>query len=130
VGNGQVPEQVLVLLVEDEFLIAEVVEDALVQGGYEVHREASGDGAIARLNGNKGYSGLVTDVRLRGKTTGWEVARHARRTDPEMAVIYMSGDSGHSYQAEGVPHSIFVQKPFVPDQITTVVSALLNERPQ
>jgi CheY-like chemotaxis protein len=124
------PEQVLVLLVEDEFLIAEVVEDALVQGGYVVDREVSGDGAIARLDETKDYSGLVTDVRLRGQTTGWEVARHARRTSPDMAVIYMSGDSGHAYQSEGVPHSTFVQKPFVPDQITTAISTLLNERLQ
>jgi CheY-like chemotaxis protein len=116
--------------VEDEFLIAEVVEDALIHGGYVVHREEAGDGAIARLDGTNGYSGIVTDIRLRGKTTGWEVARHARRTDSSIAVIYMSGDSGDAYQAEGVPHSTFVQKQFVPDQITTAISTLLNERAQ
>jgi hypothetical protein len=35
-GHGEkseVPEQVLVLIVEDEILIAELVEHALVQGG-------------------------------------------------------------------------------------------------
>jgi CheY-like chemotaxis protein len=129
-GTDEVPEQVWVLLAEDEFLIAEVVEDALVSGGYVVQRVASGDSALVELDGAKHFSGLVTDIRLRGQITGWEVARHARRVNPDIAVIYVSGDSAHAYEAEGVPHSTFVQKPFVPDQITTAISTLLNERPQ
>jgi CheY-like chemotaxis protein len=92
-----VSEKVVVLVVEDEILIAELIEHALVEGGYAVHREATGD-----------------------------VAHHARRLNPDIAVVYTSGDSGHAYKAEGVPGSTFVQKPFVPDQVTTAVSTLLN----
>lgn len=124
------PDEVLVLLVEDEFLIAELVEDALVKAGYAVHREATGDKAIEQLDGTKHFAGLVTDIRLPGQVTGWDIAHHARTLDQEIVVVYTSGDSGHEYKAEGVPGSTFVQKPFVPDQITTAVSMLLNKQPE
>lgn len=124
------PEQLSILLVEDELLIAELVIEALARGGYDVHHELTGEGATNQLEGARHFSGLVTDVRLPGQTTGWDVARHARRLNPKIAVVYTSGDSGQTYQAEGVPQSRFVQKPFVPDQIITAVSTLLNETPQ
>jgi CheY-like chemotaxis protein len=117
----------LILLVEDEFLIAELVEYALLRSGYAVHREPTGDKAIAQLDGAKDFIGLVTDIRMPGQATGWDVARHARRLNPSMAVVYTSADSGHAYQAEGVPGSTFVQKPFVPEQVTTALSTLLSE---
>jgi CheY-like chemotaxis protein len=132
-GHGEkseVPEQVLVLIVEDEILIAELVEHALVHGGYAVHRETTGARAIAALDGTKHFSGLVTDIRMPGRMTGWDVARHARRANPDIAVVYTGGDAGHAHRTEGVPSSTFVQKPFVPDQVTTAVSILLNETPR
>jgi CheY-like chemotaxis protein len=122
------PDEVTVLLVEDEFLIAELVEDALLQCGYAVHREATGDRAMAALDGRRQFSGVVTDIRLPGRMSGWEVAQHARRLNPDIVVVYMSGDSARAYEAEGVPHSTFVQKPFMPEQVTTAVSRWLNER--
>jgi CheY-like chemotaxis protein len=93
-----------------------------------VHRETTGDRAIAALDGTKHFSGLVTDIRMPGRTTGWDVAHHARRANPDIAVVYTSGDSGHAHRTEGVPGSTFVQKPFVPDQVTTAVSTRSTRR--
>lgn len=120
-------DKVLILLVEDEFLIAQMVEEALVEGGYAVHCESRGERAITELDGDKSFAALITDIRLAGETTGWDVAHHARRLKHDIAVVYMSGDSGHAYEAEGVPDSTFLHKPFAPDQLTTAVSTLLND---
>jgi hypothetical protein len=57
---------------------------------------------------------------------GWELARLARQHDPGRGILYVSGDSGHSWAAQGVPHSIFLPKPFAPTQLVEAVSNLLN----
>lgn len=71
---------------------------------------------------------VITDIRLGGKRklTGWDVARHAREQNTEIAVIYMSGDSGVDWSAQGVPNSVLVVKPFAMSQISTALANLLN----
>jgi hypothetical protein len=46
--------------------------------------------------------------------------------DPEMAVIYMTGDSGADWASKGVPKSVLVTKPFAPAQIVAAIAQLLN----
>lgn len=120
------PEAVNILVVEDEFLIQELIKDALVEAGYEPHCEDRGQRALKALDGSGTFAGLVTDVRLADDVSGWEVAHHARAANREIAVIYISGDSGGDYSVEGVPGSTFIQKPFAEDQIVTAISTLLN----
>ena len=36
-------------------------------------------------------------------------------------------DSAHLWTAEGVPHSVLVQKPFAVAQVTTAIAQLINE---
>jgi DNA-binding response OmpR family regulator len=69
---------------------------------------------------------LVTDIGLRGKIDGWEVARQAREIDPQFPVVYMSGKSAEDWGSKGVPNSIMLSKPFAPAQLVTAVSNLLN----
>ncbi|MGE5500489.1 MAG: response regulator, partial [Ignavibacteriales bacterium] len=72
---------------------------------------------------------LVTDVNLGRGESGWDVARHGRELVAGLPVVYVSGDSGHDWQARGVPGSILVQKPFAPAQIVTAVATVLNDAP-
>jgi hypothetical protein len=44
-----------------------------------------------------------------------------------MPVVYMTGDRGNQWAANGVPGSILVSKPFVPAQLLTAIATLLNE---
>lgn len=125
------PEQSLaILVVEDEQLIWELVEDALVDGGFEAEVAATGEEAVTLLQGtNSKYRALVTDINLAGTVDGWEVARCARAIDPNFPIIYMSGGSSHQWPVHGVPHSILIAKPFAPAQLITAVSNLLNAGP-
>jgi DNA-binding response OmpR family regulator len=70
----------------------------------------------------------VTDINLVGRFNGREVARAARKADPNFPVAYISGAAVHEWPVQGVPNSIILQKPFAPAQLTTAVSQLLNER--
>jgi two-component system, OmpR family, response regulator len=69
----------------------------------------------------------VTDIRLGAETSGWEIGRRARQHNSAIAIVYISGDSAGQYSAEGVPGSVMIQKPFVPDQIVTALSTQLNQ---
>jgi DNA-binding response OmpR family regulator len=61
-----------------------------------------------------------------GKTTGWEVAKHAREISATIPVIYMTGEGAAGWAVNGVPNSILLLKPFAPAQLLTAVSQLLN----
>jgi len=118
-----------VLLVEDDDAIQGIVEEALREGGFESTSAKTGEEAVTLLKGRLvAYCALVTDINLLGSLTGWEVARAARETDPNLPVVYISGAAAHDWPAQGVPNSIILQKPFALAQLTTAVSQLLNER--
>ncbi len=117
----------LILVVEDDLVVQGLLEDALVAGGFEVAKASSGEEAIRMFDaGEAEYRALITDVNLGTEVTGWNVAKHARELHPELAVIYMTGASGHQWASEGVPNSILIPKPFAPAQIVTAISQLLN----
>ena len=122
--NQNVP---VILVVEDEALIQTFVEQALSDGGFETAVVASGEEAVTLLNGDKGkYRALVTDINLRGKMEGWQVAQHAREIEPDFPVVYMSGAAAADWTSKGVPNSIMLSKPFAPAQLVTAISNLLN----
>lgn len=123
-------QSLAILIVEDEPLIQAIVEDALVEGGFEAEVTATGEEAVTLLQGtNNRYRALVTDINLSGDVDGWEVAKCARTIDPAFPIIYMTGGSGHNWPINGVPNSVLLTKPFAPAQLVTAVSNLLNASP-
>jgi CheY-like chemotaxis protein len=126
-GCEVVPDLIIVLVVEDDQLVQSLVEETLIDGGFEPTIVTSGEEAVALLKGHKDkYRALVTDINLQGKMDGWEVAQHAREIDPEFPVVYMSGAAAGDWASKGVPNSIMLSKPFAPAQLLTAVSNLLN----
>jgi DNA-binding NtrC family response regulator len=122
-----VSEGPLILVVEDEYELQGIVEEALRDGGFEAESLSSGEEALTLFRGRvKNYKVLVADVNLRGRLSGWDVAKQIREIDPECPVVYMTGAGGHEWASRGVPRSILLQKPFAPAQLVTAVSQLLN----
>jgi DNA-binding response OmpR family regulator len=120
----------VILVIEDEDLIQTVVEEALTAGGFATDVVASGEEALTLFSGGlRSYKALVTDVGLKGRLSGWEVAAKIRETDPGFPVIYMSGAHADEWASRGVPNSIMLAKPFAPAQIVTAVAQLLNSAP-
>jgi CheY-like chemotaxis protein len=115
-----------VLLADDEVLIRDLVEEALTDAGYQVTAAATGAEALAALEEDGGFVGLVTDINFGGPPVGWEVASRAREINSTIAVVYITGDSGHEWSARGVPQSTVVTKPFAPSQIAVAIANLLN----
>jgi DNA-binding response OmpR family regulator len=125
---GELP--VVVLVIEDEYPIQGIVEDALTEGGFATDILSSGEEALTLFRGRlKNYKALVTDVSLKGRLNGWEVAAQIRETDPAFPVVYMSGARADEWASKGVPNSIMLAKPFAPAQLVTAISQLLNSVP-
>jgi DNA-binding response OmpR family regulator len=123
----QVTDLPVILVIEDEYPIQDLVEDALAEGGFATDILSSGEEALTLFQGGlKKYKALVTDVALKGRLNGWEVAAQIRETDPTFPVVYMSGAHADEWASRGVPNSIMLAKPFAPAQLVTAVAQLLN----
>jgi DNA-binding response OmpR family regulator len=125
-----VDELPTILVVEDEYPVQGIVEDALTEGGFATDILSSGEEAMTLFKGRlKNYKALVTDVNLKGRLNGWDVARQIREIEPGCPVVYMTGVAGDEWTSQGVPNSILLQKPFAPAQLVTAVSQLINSVP-
>jgi DNA-binding response OmpR family regulator len=117
----------VILVIEDDPPVQVVIEDALTEGGFEPAIAPSGEEAVTLLKGGRTkYRALVTDISLRGRMDGWEVARQARAIDAAFPIIYITGAHANQWASQGVPNSILLTKPFAPAQLVTAVSQLLN----
>jgi hypothetical protein len=74
------------------------------------------DEAVKLLNNSETkYRALVTAIQLGlGTLIGWGVARHARSSDPELAIVYMTGDSAAEWASEGRAEQCPLTQPLPP----------------
>ena len=94
--------KVLIFVVEDEHLVRELLEHALVENGFAVENAESGEEAIRLLDASGAdYRALVTDVNLApGKLTGWDVAKRGREINPDLPVVYMAGGEAQDWASK------------------------------
>jgi DNA-binding response OmpR family regulator len=122
-----VDELPIILVIEDEYPVQGLVEEWLADGGFVAEILSSGEEALTLFkSGLKNYNALVTDVNLKGRLSGWDVARQIREINPVFPVVYMTGAAADEWASQGVPNSILLAKPFAPAQLVTAVAQLLN----
>lgn len=121
-------EEPLILVIEDDYPLQGWVEGALIDAGFNTDILSSAEEALTLFKGGaKSYKALVTDVNLKGRLSGWEVARQVRAADPSFPIVYVTGAAADQWASEeGVPNSILLEKPFAPAQLVTALSQLLN----
>lgn len=122
------PALPVLLLAEDEAMIADLLETSLQEAGFEVVTAMSGGDAIKQFeDSSERFCGVITDIRMPGGPDGWDVGKRAREITPNIPVVYISGDSEGDWTSKGVPGSVMITKPFAPIQIATAISSLLNQ---
>jgi CheY-like chemotaxis protein len=114
-----------ILLVEDEFLIAEWVAESLSEQGFAVRtvsnaRDALGYLATARVDV------LFTDINLGDGMDGTALARHAREMLPDLPVIYASARVAGLEPQQRVSGALFVRKPYDPEAVGRIIAGLLD----
>jgi CheY-like chemotaxis protein len=113
-----------VLVVEDEWLVRMELTAAFEDEGCIVRESASAEDALARLASAQAFDLLVTDIRLSGALTGWDLAAEARRLDAGIAVIYVSANP--PAPGRDVGGSIFIDKPALIGQVVEAARRLLG----
>lgn len=113
----------LLVLVEDEWLVRMEIADALADAGFQVLEFSSGEGAVEWLEAGGKPQLLISDIRLTGPTTGWDVADAYRARLPAIPVIYASANPcDEARQAKG---SVFLGKPSRTDELVATCRRLL-----
>jgi CheY-like chemotaxis protein len=105
---------VSVLLVDDEQALLKTTQRLLEQRGFCVVAVDSAEAALDLLSSGRSFDLLMTDVGLR-RTTGLDLARQARRMQPALRVLYVSGTDAASFGLECPPGSspdAFLEKPY------------------
>jgi len=113
------------LVVEDRAELRDSLRFLIERHGHEVLLAASAEEGLAVLRARPDVSLLLTDIGLPG-LDGWGLARQARVLRGQLPVIYMSGHAGAEWQAQGVPDSAFLAKPFAMDDLLGWMKALLG----
>ena len=110
----------VVLVVEDEFLVRDMIVQELALAGFEVQEAGSAEDALGLLSTLERIDLLFTDIRLPGKN-GWQLAEDVRGRYAAIPIIYASG---YSDLKNPLSHSKFLQKPYRPSQVLQAAADL------
>ena len=118
-------DPIRVLLVEDEFLIAEWVGQALSEQGFAVHAVSNARDALRHLAAAP-VDVLFTDINLASGMDGAALARRARELQPELPVVYASARMAALEPQERVSGALFVRKPYEPLAVGRLIVSLID----
>jgi CheY-like chemotaxis protein len=118
-------QPIRLLLVEDEFLISEMVAEDLSEQGFSVCAVSNARDALSHL-ASKAVDILFTDVNLPGGMDGMALARRAREMNPHLPVVYASGHVSAFGLEACVPGSIFIAKPYLPSVVGRVLTTAID----
>lgn len=121
-----------ILLVEDEPLIGMMARTVLEEQGANVLWVQTDRDAYRAIEAEESaLRVLITDINLREGTTGFDIARFARRRFPGLPVIYVSGEERGALSSFAVEQALFLYKP-VPESVLVdaVESMVSTDTPQ
>jgi CheY-like chemotaxis protein len=117
-----------VLIVEDEPTVLMLAESLLQEAGYPTLTASDLPQALAILEAGHPIDLLFTDIGLKDEELGGiELARHARKLHPDLAVLYATGQAVTDGMREMfVERSELLPKPYVVSDLTAAIAGMLN----
>jgi CheY-like chemotaxis protein len=121
------PEGETVLVVDDEVLVRMLVVEILQEAGYAVLEAGDGPAGLKLLESGARIDLLVTDVGLPGGMNGRQMADAARRTRPDLKVLFITGYAENAVVGHGhLDHGMHVMtKPFEMEALAARVRELV-----
>ena len=114
-----------ILVVEDEPMVAEVVQRYLVRDGHSVHLETDGHGALRAVDEFEPDL-IVLDLMLPG-VDGLDVCREVRaRGDTPVIMLTARGEEADRLLGLDLGADDYVTKPFSPRELAARVAAVLR----
>jgi DNA-binding response OmpR family regulator len=117
-----------ILIVEDDFLIAERIRQILVQGGYDVVGMAGRTKHAEELAEEQGADLAIVNLKLEADVDGVRTATHLQRKHG-MKILITTGfcdSSVHNWLGNPMTWPC-LHKPFSEGELLTAVSACLAE---
>jgi CheY-like chemotaxis protein len=117
------PHSRIVLVVEDEAVVAMFLADLLADLKYEVCGVAPTGRQALALAAERRPGFAMVDLRLKGDLDGLETARKLR-DELNISSVLLSGDPEalRSAASRGVSPIGILQKPYTPDQLESVLA--------
>jgi CheY-like chemotaxis protein len=100
-----------ILIVEDQLALLAVTGAFLADKGYVVSAVPTAAGALKLLE-TRNIDVLLTDIVLPGEMNGFELARRARAINPDVKVIYCTGESELGPEQIGDAFGPLLTKPY------------------
>jgi DNA-binding NtrC family response regulator len=115
-----------VLVVDDEKAMVLALKGLLGREGYEVETAGGGAEAVERIERGR-YHVVITDLSMNG-VGGMQVLEHARRVDPDTAVIMITayGSEKVAVQAMKAGAADYIPKPFDNEELRVVVRRVMD----
>jgi DNA-binding NtrC family response regulator len=122
-----------ILVMDDDKVVAEVLQSGLPLMGYEV--ELAGDGAealahytLARDSGQP-FDAIIMDLTIPGGMGGKKAIKKLLEIDPEARAIVASGYSNDPVMADFDKHGFkaFISKPFTIDEMEKTLNNVLED---
>jgi len=120
-----------ILVVEDEYVVRELVSNILKSRGYQILEAESGVKALDVWRAHKGGIDLVlTDLVMPDRLNGRELAERLWKERPDLKVIFTSGYSADVVGKEFVlrREMNYLQKPYDPRQLALAVRDCLDSK--
>jgi PAS domain S-box-containing protein len=108
-GHGEV-----VLVVDDEVVLRMLMFDVLQDNGYRALESVDGPSAMKIIESDQRIDLLITDVGLPNGMNGRQLADAARRTRPDLKVLFITGYAENAVVGNGhlAPGMEVLTKPF------------------
>ena len=123
-----VPEGLNVLLVEDDAEVRAVVRTLLDTMRCMVTTAANGEQALLALGTDAKFDLLLTDIALGTGMRGTDLAAHAQKRYPKMAVLLTSGFSSELLDADrdSPPSWELLRKPYTREDLARAVARVVS----
>ncbi len=120
-----------ILIIEDDPDVLELTAAMLESLGYDIRQASGYDTAMPVLNSDAELDVLLSDVVLRGGTSGPEIAQKALEIRPDLKVVFMSGfsDSAYHDKAGLLAAAPILNKPFRKSALADFIGRVIDNDP-
>jgi PAS domain S-box-containing protein len=117
-----------VLVVEDEFVVRELIVEVLKELGYSTLEADDGPAALKIMDSKQRIDLVISDIGLPG-LNGRQIIDAARETRPSLKVLFMTGYAENAAIAAGFlePGMSMITKPFAMEALATRIREMLEK---
>jgi CheY-like chemotaxis protein len=114
----------MLIVVEDDDGVRVLVEELLLDRGYNVITAQNGAEGLDRIQSEPRLTLVITDIRMPG-IDGWELARRAREMRADIKVLYITGYPGEQ-RPNDVPPGPLLRKPWRAGEFYNCIEQLIG----